>query len=412
MYCQIETMFIRSSIILLITLILNSSCTLKINRTKSTAIGTNSINYSAKEPSYKQKAKEVYDTVESLFSIPGSDLFKENSPKQNGDPLTAYFWSHTGMFTAAILLQYLGYQDSSFDRCIQGMNEYWDNSRSPAGYQSVPVKYGRADRFYDDNATAGLDFVEAYKLTGNQHFLEKARGCLTFDKSGESSAEGGGLFWDEEVKNNLGSSNCIKATNATAFTVSLALELFQIDRDTSDFNFAKRLYDWNKTYMQDPKDKLYWNDIALKNGEINKTKWTYNVGEVITNDCLFFKITEDSSYLKDAQILALASYKHFTRPISGKGLFFPQTDPWFTAILFRGYLDLLQFDHNPFYINAVISNVNFAWRHAVMPNGEFMEDWSGQVPGRYYWILTQAAMVEIYARIAILIKQRAKNKLF
>ncbi len=53
-------------------------------------------------------------------------------------------------------------------------------------------------------------------------------------------------------------------------------------------------------------------------------------------------------------------------------------------------------------INAVISNVDYAWKHSVTSNGFFMEDWAGQYPGRYYWILNQAAMVEIYARIAVL----------
>lgn len=353
---------------------------------------------------YAQRAKALYDTVVELYSIPGTALFTENFPRQAGDPATAYFWSHTGMFTAAILLQSLGFKDSTFQKCTDGMAEYWDSSRQPPGYQSAPVQYGKADRFYDDNATAGLDLVEAYQVTGRREFLHEAEACLSFDLSGESPDQGGGLFWNEEVKNNINDPNCIKATNATAFAATLALKLYQITGQQSYLDFAMRLYNWNKAHMQDPADQLYWNDVALKDGAVNKTKWTYNTGEVITNACLFFKITGDSSYLKEAEQLAESAYHYFTGQVGNKGLFFPSHDPWFTAILFRGYLDLYGLDRNPFYVNAVIKNVDYAWQHAAYSKGLFMEDWAGQIPGKYYWILTQAALMEIYARIAALEK--------
>lgn len=351
---------------------------------------------------FRRMVKEVYDTIEHLYALPGTDLFRENVPAQKGDPKAAYFWSQTGMFTGAVLMKELGFADPAYDRCLKGFELFWDTTRLPVGYQSSPVQYGPNDRFYDDNATAGIDLVEAYRVTGRKAYLDKAKACLAFDVSGESPARGGGLFWNEVVRDSLQSPDCIKATNATAFAVTLALQLYQITHRRSYLDFATRLYRWNKSYMQDSTDGIYWNDVSVRTGKVNKTKWTYNVGQVIVNDCLFYRITGKDAWLKDAQRLAKASCRFFTHPGEDGIRFFPPDNPWFTAILFRGYLDLYALDKDPVYVNDVIQNASYAWEHARKPDGTFLEDWEGKVPGRYYWILNQAAVLEIYARIALL----------
>lgn len=349
---------------------------------------------------YKEKAKQVYDNIVRFYGIPGSDLFHENYPAQAGDPQTAYFWPHTGVFTAAMLLKSLGYEDPSFQRATDGMEEYWDEGRLPVGYQSAPMKFGNSDRFYDDNATAGLDLVRAFEITGQQQFLDRAEACLRFDMSGESNDQGGGLFWCEQYRTNAPDNpNTMKAANATAFAATLALKLYQLKGNQEYLDFAKRMYNWNKTHMQDPADKIYWNSVSL-NGVVNKTKWAYNTGEMLTASCLLYQITKDAGYLEEAKALARASYNYFTHPVGDKGLFFPDHDPWFTAILFRGYLDLYALDKNDTYINTVIKNVDYAWENARNGNGFFYEDWSGKKTGRDYWILNQTCMVEIYARIS------------
>ena len=155
--------------------------------------------------------------------------------------------------------------------------------------------------------------------------------------------------------------------------------------------------------MQDPSDKLFWNDIALSNHTVNTTKWSYNVGEMITAACLLYEVTQDGSYLSDAKAMCKASYDYFTRPVRDLGRFFPDHDPWFNAILFRGYLDLNAIDKTlaTEYINTFIKNADYAWDHARTKEGFFYEDWAGDRMGRYYWILNQAVMVEVYSRIAI-----------
>jgi len=365
--------------------------------------------HSKTNKSYKQKAKEAYDKIIAYYDIPFTNLFKENFPPQSNEPKTAYFWSHTCMLTAAVLLKSLGYDDSSLKKCFDGMEDYWDSIRLPATYQSAPATYGDSERFYDDAATAGLDLIEAYEVTKEKKYLDKAEACVIFDMSGESKDEGGGLFWCEQYRMNaVNDSRAIKATNATAFAATLALKLYQIDHKKEYLDFAERLYHWNKSVMQDPLDNLYWNDISLLTHQINKTKWTYNAGEMLSAACLLFTITKDTSYFYDAKELAKNSFDYFTKSFANKGLFFPNHDPWFTVILFRGYLDFYALDPNKTtkYINTFIDNADNAWLHARTSGGLFYEDWTGAAKGRYYWILNQAAMVEAYARIAIYKKSK------
>lgn len=359
---------------------------------------------------YKEKARAVYDDIYNLYAVPGTNLFKENVPAQSGDPRYAYFWPYGGMFTAITLIRSLGYTDDyqkKFDNCAEGMEGYFDAGRSPAAYQAIPVSVGISDRYYDDNAQAGIDFLEAYEVTGNARFLEKAKLCYLFCKSGESSLQGGGLYWNEQVKNSLDDDNCIKATNVTALAAVLALKLYQVNQSQDYLTTALRWYKWVKTYMQDPSDKIYWNSIRIRDGAIDYTKWAYNTGAMITNACLLYIVTSDANYLSEAKSLAAASYKYFTRSVTGAGVFFPANDPWFTAVLFRGYLDLYTLDKTDTYIETIIRNTDYAMQFSRMPDTrQFYEDWSGTAPGRYYWILNQAAMAEIYARISTFKKEK------
>jgi predicted alpha-1,6-mannanase (GH76 family) len=357
---------------------------------------------------YKERASRVYnDVVKKYFSIPASNLFLESYPAQSGDPKQAYFWPYTGVFTGAVLLKKTG-ASVDLQKLNEGLEAFWDASRLPAGYQSAPVADGAADRYYDDNGTVGLNLIEAYELTKDVNYLNKAEACLLFTMSGESSDEGGGLFWCEQYRtNNISHPFTIKATNATAFAASLALKVYQYRQKQEYLDFAKRMYQWNMTKMQDPGDKQFWNDISLATHTVNTTKWTYNVGEMLTAACLLYRITQDGAYLSDAKTMARASYDYFTRPVRDLGRFFPDHDPWFNAILFRGYLDLYAIEPAVAteYINTFIKNTDYAWEHARTKEGFFYEDWSGDRLGRYYWVLHQAVMVEVYARISIFKKE-------
>lgn len=355
---------------------------------------------------YKLKARQVLDDIYKNYSISGSHYVRENFPAQPGDPKYAYLWPYSAMFTATTLLKQLGFTDEVYQgyytSTLAGMQGYLDASRQPAGYQSVPVSEGQADRFYDDNAITGIDMLEAYKLTRDGQLLANAKTCYAFCASAETPEAGGGLHWNEGVRNNPDDPNYIKATNVTALSATLALQLYQQEQNAVYLASAKRWYNWVKQYMLDPSDKIFWNSVWIKDGSINYAKWTYNSGAMIQNAALLYKITGEEAYLADAKAWAQASYNFFTREVANIGRFFVPHDPWFTAVLLRGYLELYELDKNATYINTLVANVDYAWQHSRLPGTfQFYEDWSGSDLGRYYSLLTQIGMVEIYARISI-----------
>ncbi len=351
--------------------------------------------------SYKAKSRKVFDRIQELYALPGTPLLMENYPAAAGDPKAAYFWSHSTAFTGAVLLKSLGESGPAIDRVIEGLNQYWDAGRKPVGFASAPGIHGWGDRFYDDNAIAGIDDVLAYQVTGDSHFLERAEQALVFVMSGESADQGGGLFWCEQNRlNDPGSPNTVKATNASALGVTLALSLYEVTEKEEYLIFAKRIYQWIKETMQDPSDKLYWNDVHAVTGTVNTRKWTYNSGAMISNAVLFYRISGNDQYLQAAKDDAAAAYGYFTRNVAGLGTFFPDHDPWFTAVLLRGFLDLYEEDGNPAYVDTMIQNVDYAWTGARNSNGLFLEDWSGKQRGREAWLINQTCMVEIYALIA------------
>src|SRR6266496_6648634 len=101
--------------------------------------------HSKTNKSYKQKAKEAYDKIIAYYDIPSTNLFKENFPPQSNEPKTAYFWSHTCMLTAAVLLKSLGYDDSSLKKCFDFMKDSSDSISFPPTQHSPPPPSGASE---------------------------------------------------------------------------------------------------------------------------------------------------------------------------------------------------------------------------------------------------------------------------
>ena len=75
-------------------------------------------------------------------------------------------------------------------------------------------------------------------------------------------------------------------------------------------------------------------------------------------------------------------------------------DIWFTAVMLRGFIELYHIDKNKTYINAFNKSLNHAWKNARDNKGLFNTDLSGKNKDNKKWLLTQAAIVEMYARLA------------
>ena len=361
-----------------------------------------------------EKAQQTLDALYQNYAAPNTCLLRENYPFNQDNKATylaseeqakrrneySYLWPYSGTFSAVnALLESTGnkkYKKLLENKVLPGLEEYFDTRREPFAYSSYISSQPLSDRFYDDNVWLGIDFTDSYRMTGKQAYLEKAKLIWKFILSGKDDVLGGGIYWCEQKKESK--NTCSNAPGAV-----FALKLFQATQDDAYLKQGKDLYEWTKKNLEDPKDHLYFDNIAL-NKKIGRAKFAYNSGQMMQAATLLYQLTGRSHFLKDAQNIAKACYNYFFInfiPEEGEPFkLLKKGDVWFTAVMLRGFIELYQTDHNKTYINSFNQNMDYAWEHVRDEKGLFDIDFSGRTHDDRKWLLTQAAMVEMYARLA------------
>lgn len=254
----------------------------------------------------------------------------------------------------------------------------------------------QSDRFYDDNVWLGIDFTDTYSATKEDKYLQKAKLIWKFIESGTDDNLGGGIYWCEQKK---GSKNTCSNAPGSVF----ALKLFKATQDSAYLKQGEQLYKWTQAQLQDSTDYLYFDNISL-NGKIGKAKFAYNSGQMMQSASLLYLLTGKEEYLTDAQNIAQACHNYFFTdytPEHGEAFrMIKQGDVWFTAVMLRGFIELYHIDHNKTYLDSFNKSLDHAWEHARDEKGLFNTDFTGNNRNERKWLLTQAAMVEMYARLA------------
>jgi hypothetical protein len=312
----------------------------------------------------------------------------------------AYLWPTSGLFTAVnMLLQGSGdkkYEAMLDTLIIPGLQNYFDTSRQPACYQSYIIQANRSDRFYDDNVWIALDYLEAYRLTGNSEYLERSKLLWEFIISGWDDKAGGGIYWNEQRK--LSRNTCSNAPAAV-----LAFKLFKTTDDHEFFERGQEIYFWTKETLQDKTDYLYFDNIDL-DGKVDKRKYAYNSGQMMQAAAMLYKITGEKSFLEEAEKIGISGIFYFTEDFQtadGKSFrLFKRTDNWFIAVMMRGYTELYNITNDPEFLLIFKDNMDHLWENVRDENGLFSKDWSGKVDDQYKWLLDQASLVEMWASLA------------
>ena len=366
-----------------------------------------------------EKAQQTLDALYQNYAAPNTCLLRENYPFDQDNKATylaseeqakrrneySYLWPYSGTFSAVnALLESTGnkkYKKLLENKVLPGLEEYFDTRREPFAYSSYISSQPLSDRFYDDNVWLGIDFTDSYRMTGKQAYLEKAKLIWKFILSGKDDVLGGGIYWCEQKKESK--NTCSNAPGAV-----FALKLFQATQDDAYLKQGKDLYEWTKKNLEDPKDHLYFDNIAL-NKKIGRAKFAYNSGQMMQSAALLYQLTGNGQYLKDAQAIAAACHNYFFMEFTpGQGEPFhmlKKGDVWFTAVMLRGFMELYQVDGNKVYLDSFARSLDYAWTHAREENGLFNTDFTGKSRDNRKWLLTQAAMVEMYARLAVFANQ-------
>lgn len=361
------------------------------------------------------RGKEIFDLITKNYKL-SNGLYKENNPTQTGDPANSYLWSYVGILSGAATLTQIGY-DVNYTLLVDNYEKYFRpgaNGNNIGGYgSSTTGTTGGGTRFYDDNSIVGVSLMEAYNLTKEQRFLDRAAVIVTFLKSGVDNLLGGAMWWNEDEKNIANDGNSNKPTCANGYATLFLLEYYfdcPAAEKASILSFAKTEYAWLKTNLQDPGDKCYWNDMNSA-GAVNTTKWAYNTGVMIQNGIRLYRITGDQTYLNDAIASAQGAYDYFVKSRNNIALTYPDNDPWFNTKLLRGYIDLEPLYSNADnYIQVYYNFINNGYKKARTADEFFYEDWTGANPKRYYWVLNQAAVVESYGALSLYKKETLTAK--
>lgn len=373
---------------------------------KNEAVKTTNVNL--------ERAQITLDSLYAHYSADSTNLLRETYPfndkysatylasdeQANVPNAYSYLWPFSGTFSAVNVLLETSkdnkYKELLDSKVLSGLGKYFDTTRTPYAYSSYISDAPQSDRFYDDNVWLGIDFTDIYMFTKEEAYLKKAKLIWDFVISGCDDKLGGGIYWCEQKKESK--NTCSNAPGSV-----FALKLFKATNDSTYFFHGKKLYHWTKDNLQDSTDYLYFDNIAL-NGNIGKAKYAYNSGQMIQSAALLYRLTNDKQYLTDAENIAQSAYNYFFEDFTDeKGEQFKllkKGDVWFSAVMLRGFIELYEINKNPLYLNAFKKSLDYSWEHARNEKGLFDKDLSGKTKDESKWLLTQAAMVEMYARLA------------
>lgn len=355
--------------------------------------------------------KNMWNGSENVFydkfpneSAGRSSNFSSKLPYDRG---FTFLWGFSSVFSGYNALThhtesgegYQEYYNLYGDELFDGLAVYDNSDKSPPGYASFGNSHD--DRYYDDNVWIGIDLLELYEHTPEDWTLQKAKIVWNFIMSGRDEVLGDGVYWKE-------GDMSTKNTCSNAPVVVMGVKMYQVTQAEEYLDTAKELYAWTKENLQDPSDLLYWDNIRTADGSIDEAKYHYNSGQMMQAAVLLYNVTGEQQYLTDARNLAEACYQHFfenyIKPGGSQLRIVKDRHIWFSAIMFRGFVELYHVDNDPKYINAYEDSLDLAWENSRDPeSGLFIGSFKGAsestVKNTEKELLDQGGFIEMFARM-------------
>lgn len=322
------------------------------------------------KPDFKTWGLSAMAQIEKDYSLPARSLYADalHPGRERPKDGPAFMWAcgvQLTALTAAARLDSPKYLPL-VRRYVSGLDIYWSKADPVPGYDVLPGPKS-PDRYYDDNEWLVLGLVEAYELTGDTADLDRAEKTFKFVMSGEDNQLGGGLFWHEQEKKS-------KNTCSNGPAIVAALRLYAVTHKADYLDTAKRLYVWTNERLQDT-DGLYWDNVKL-DGQVEKTKFTYNTALMLRADALFYEITQEKKYLDEAERIAKASEAHWfqkdTGAIADSGMF--------AHHLCEAFFALAKEDHDPHWREIVTRALVFVQEKGRDAEGRYNDHWDHAEP--------------------------------
>ncbi len=329
---------------------------------------------------YQSRIDTLNKNIYQHFYDSSNALFYETNKIAPNEKAHSYLWPLCALIQAANEMDVIMPGKDYITPVLTAINQYYSTVQPVPAYQAYVTKEEKDDRFYDDNQWIAIACLDAYNRTKKQQYLNIAEGIYRFMMTGFDTAAGGGLYWKEGDKTT-------KNTCSNGPGVLVALQLYKITNDKKYLDTALVLYNWVNSHLQSPQG-VYYDNIKLPSLKVDSAVYTYNTGTMLQSNVLLYTITEDKNYLKEAQRIADAAEKVFYKNNRLPGNY------WFNAVLLRGYIELYKVDKSKQRLQFFINDANRTWKQE--------KDEAGLVGtnSKRKTLIDQAAMMEIYARLA------------
>jgi hypothetical protein len=334
---------------------------------------------------YKGRIDTLNKNIYRYFYDSANSLFYETNHILPREKKHSYLWPLCALIQAANEEEKLYPGKEFMSPVMKAITQYYSTAPPAPGFQAYVIKEENDSRFYDDNQWIAIACLDAYNHSKNEKYLHIAKEIYRFMMTGFDTLSGGGLYWKEDEKNS-------KNTCSNGPGIIIALELYKITNEQNYLDTALLLYDWVNANLQAP-DGLYYDNIKIPSLKIDSAIYTYNTGTMLQSNVLLFTITKDKKYLKEAEHIASAAKDFFYKNNKLPGNY------WFNAVLLRGEIALYKIDKDKSHIQFFIDDANRIWDE---------ENENGLIgkKGKRKRLIDQAAMIEIYARLAELLSNK------
>lgn len=251
---------------------------------------------SAPDPFFAAAAQEVTQHIQKTYYDAQTGLYAHSLTNRDPDAM----WGNGVMFSALVAAArheprvYRPILSHFFD----SFEPYWDKQAKVPGYEPCATQGGN-DKYYDDNEWMVITLLEAYELTREKKYLDRADDALRFSLSGWDQELGGGIWWHEARKD--GTKNV--CSNAPAAVACLRMARFR--RREENIAWARRIVAWTNDHLQD-RDALFFDRQNADTGKINTHKRTYNAGLMLRANLELHRLTGEQRFADEARRIAAA----------------------------------------------------------------------------------------------------------
>lgn len=251
----------------------------------------------------------------------------------------------------------------------------------------IPNTFARAERrhrgfvnkYYDDNGWWALAWIDAFDLTGEERYLDKARSIFAHNLTGWDDTCGGGTWWNTDRK--------YKNAITNELFLALAARLHQRTPGGTEYlGWAHRSWEWLQASGMIGPSGLVNDGLNAECQNNGGTTWTYNQGVILGGLTALHEITGDPAYLRQGETIADAVLRELAGPA---GILAEPTESPAQAKLdgdqtqFKGIFirHLHEFaplsDRAPAYREFIRANAEAVWRQARNHRDQFGARWNG-----------------------------------